>query len=402
MATKQEVKETTIEVLTDEQLKQLPQEVQTIVVKLDANLPPKELSVLNPLMLELFKIKEFESLIYIPMVESEDKKIAKENKKIFDEHISKFKEALKSISDFKKKSAEAKKAIKGPLDELGKDIISLERSVNATADETLAVLEKNFEIFIKETKAKALELKTKREEAATAEVNKLTEESKEKSATIIKSNLITFLKFEMLEGTKEDAMLARDSFTLEKLHEFKAGIKDRTFEDYAKGQDLSILENSELELIKLKFRNEFNDIINNIDTKIIALEALKDNTALVNTLEVIEETQEAVANAIAQTPNQSFTARTASGEMYSGSQAASEPIPLFEGGLIPEVEKILIVTAEKIRRVEESFRAVKGESITEEESIIAKRTRSSIILLGKTLDYIKLGNPAKENQQPNN
>lgn len=270
-----------IEIFTQEQLEVLPQEAKDSIINLEANLPQKELLVLNPLVSELLKIQELKKLKYVPLPEEPTKEDLAAHK----ENIEEFKAAKKSITALKSQNASAKTAIKKPLDLLGAQVLTIEKSVKAIAEEVLASIELTFKPYLDAEAEKARIAKEKKEAKELEAINKLTEENNAQASAFKKSSLITFLKYEMLEETKTETNNAIENYALDKLFKTRDLLAFKTFESLSAGKKLDLLDEEELATIKTTFSNEIELLKKNINTKITALQLEKDNEKLSDTVE---------------------------------------------------------------------------------------------------------------------
>lgn len=250
-----------IEVFTIDQLEILPQAAKESIISLSNNLPTKELLVLNPLVTELLRIKQLENITYTPLPPNP----TKEDLQIYKENIQQFKDAKKQITELKKQNASAKSAIKKPLDDLGKQVLTIEKSINLFADEIVEKLQLTFKPYIDEEAekaAKALAAKQAKEKEAIAA---LEEQNQAQALLFEKSKLITFLKYEMLESTKAEVNNAVAQYSLEALFKLRGEFNFKTFEFFTKEKNLSIIPPNELEEIKDYFVTETKTLLASID-----------------------------------------------------------------------------------------------------------------------------------------
>jgi len=272
-----------IEIFTQQQLEILPLDAKTSIVALEANLPQKELLVLNPLVLKLLKVKELEKLEYTPLPEEP----TEEEIQLHKESIEKFKEAKKEIAALKKQNGEAKSAIKKPLDLLGSQVLTIEKSINSVIVEVLESLSTTFKPYLDAESEKAAKAKAAKEAKATEAINKLTEENTAQANAYKKSTLITFLKYEMLGETKVEVQNAIENYIIDKLFLLRDSLPLKTFEVFTKEktEDLSLLDEQELASIKEFFNKEINLLTSNLNVKITALQLEKTNEKLSDTVE---------------------------------------------------------------------------------------------------------------------
>jgi hypothetical protein len=317
-----------IEIFTQEQLMVLPQEAKDSIINLGNNLPQKELMVLNPLVVELLKIKELAKIKYNPLPEEPTKEDIKAHK----ENIELYKNAKKSITALTQQNATAKKAIKGPLDTLGKQVLTIEKSVNTIAKEVLDTIQLTFKPYLDAEAERVRLAAIAKEEKEKAVINNLTQENVDVSNKFKKSTLTTFLRYEMLGPTKLEVENAIDNYALDKLFLLRDSIKIKNFEAYAVGQDLTLLDEEELEEIKIFFIKEIESFSKSINVRITALQALDENKTLTDRVETINDT-------IAETRGSNFTSpigmtnifdlATSTEQQTFGKGANQEMVPKF-------------------------------------------------------------------------
>lgn len=396
---KAEIKE--IEIFSLEQLEILPQTAKDSIVFLTDKLPQKELLILNPLVTELLKIKELEKLTYTPLPEEP----TKEDKEAYKLVIDKFKEAKKSISALTSQNALAKKSIKGPLDELGKKVIAIEKSVNTIAKEVLDAIELTFKPYLDEEKIKAAAALAKREAKATEAINTLTTQNTIQSNLFKKSTLITFLKYEMLEETKTEVNNAIANYSLDKLFGVRDMLTLKTWEQFTLGQQLELLEETELTDIKASFDKEFLLFKTNINTKITVLELEKTNEKLVEQVEAIETphvfTPAPVQNLMGATNIFEVIKSATNTPFGSGANMNTIPKEVYPTD-DKNVDFLDLVIAEinsckeNIAFIGKRFGESKSAELTEQDVENLRRVRGAEVLLKRTILYILNQLPPKE------
>jgi hypothetical protein len=388
--TKNEVKE--IEIFTLEQLEILPKEAKDSIITLGDNLPQKELMILNPLVAELLKIKELAKIKYVPLSAEPTKTEIADHK----DNIAEFKEAKKSISALTTQNALAKKAIKGPLDALGKEVLNIERSVNSIAKEVLEALETTFAGYLEAEKIKAAEALAKREEKAKAAVNELTEQNKAQSAIFAKSILTNFLKYELLVETKTEVNNAIDNYALDKLFTVRDMLSLKTWSHLTTGKDLSVYDEAELKVITDLFDIEIAQFKKNINNRIDALELQRTNEKL---LEAVEESK-----AVPAAPEKSPTLM-GSTNMFEVIQNGATT-PLGAGGSMNTVPRQLYPTDDKnvdfldliigelttckenMQFITNRFSNSTENSLTDQDRENIRRVKGASILIDRTVLYI--------------
>jgi hypothetical protein len=381
-----------IEIFTVEQLNVLPEEARVSIINLESNLPQKELLILNPLVSELLKIKELTKIKYVPLPEEPTKEELAAHK----ENIEEFKAAKKSIVALTQQNSKAKSAIKGPLDLLGKQVLTIEKSVKAIADEVLASIELTFKPYLDAEAEKARIAREKKEAKEKEAINKLTEENNAQANAYKKSQLITFLKYEMLGETKLEVNNAIENYSLDKLFSVRDMLSLKTFEQYATGKELELLEAEELDEIKNAFAKEIGLFRNNINTKIEALQLEKDNEQLSYTVEQYVEKTLAPPPIVSPISNTNvFDVMTNHADTPYGAGANQNTVPVE---LYPSNSKgvdFLDLVIGEINNCKDNVayirkRFLEDETIvkSEEDTKNIERVRGSLFLLDKTILYI--------------
>lgn len=332
---KPEVKE--IEIFTLEQLDVLPQEAKTSIIHLGNNLPSKELLVLNPLVTKLLKIKELTKIKYVPLPDD----ATPEQKEAHKASVEEFKEAKSQIAALKKQNGEAKSAIKKPLDLLGSQVLTIEKSINAIALEVLTSIEKTFKPYLDAAKEKKDTAAKAKEDKANLAINTLSDANLAQANTFKKSTLTTFLKYEMLTDTKTETNNAIENYALDNLFTFRDSLKLKTFEMFSAGQDLTILTPEELTSIKTFFTADIDLLVKNINVKITALQLEETNKNLTNTVE--NQTEQLQATKLPPPP--SF------GNVFGSPQAfamgvipSAPPVPVSMGSPISNTDVFQVMT----------------------------------------------------------
>ena len=415
-------KVTEIEIFSEEQLNVLPQEAKTSIIELGNNLPTKELLILNPLVAKLLKIKELTKIEYVPLPDN----ATKEQKEAHKASIEEFKEAKKEIAALKKQNSEAKSAIKKPLDLLGSQVLTIEKSIKAIVEEVFAEIEITFKPYLDEVAEKAAALAKAKTDKANEAINALSAQNLEQANTFKKSQLITFLKYEMLGPTKLEVSNAIENYTLDKLFSVRDMLSIKTFEQFTINQQLDLLDEEELSNIKTFFSKEIKDFISNINVKITALQLEKTNEKLSDTVENQTEQLEAIKlpqpptpptfNTIPLAPpspsnfgspisnTDVFEVMTkANGDAYgSGANQNTVPVKL---DIYPknhnDVDFLDLVIAQ-INDCKENIEYLRKRYIedsnivkTEDDKANIEKVRGAGFLMDKTIDYI-LGKPFKQ------
>lgn len=416
---KPQVKE--IEIFTLEQLNVLPQEAKTSIIELGNNLPQKELLVLNPLVTKLLQIKELTKIQYVPLPEN----ATPEQKEAHKASLEEFKDAKAQITALKKQNGEAKSAIKKPLDLLGKQVLTIEKAIDKIALEVLGDIEKTFKPYLDATKEKKDAAAKAKEDKANEAINTLSDANLAQANQFKKSQLTTFLKYEMLTDTKTEVNNAIENYTLDKLFIVRDSLKLKTFETFATGQDLTILSTEDLTAIKTFFTVDIDLLIKNINVKITALQLEETNKNLTNTVENQTEQLEAIklpppplpptiissvvppapvsvtmSSPISNTDVFEFITES-NGQPYgSGANQNTVKIDIYPKNH-NEVDFLDLVIAQiedckaNVEYIRKRFVEDTNIVKTEDDKVNIEKVRGAKFLMDKTIEYI-LGKPFKE------
>lgn len=389
----QEVKE--IEVFSIEQLQILPQDAKESIILLSNNLPTKELLVLNPLVTKLLQIKKLEEIVYTPLPENPTKEDVAAHK----ENIQEFKSALKDITGLKQQAGQAKTAIKKPLDNLGKQVLVIEKSINNLANEISEKIKNKFKPYLDaeaEKAAAALAAKQAKEKEA---INALEKQNEAQALLFQKSTLTTFLKYEMLEATKKEVQNALATYSKEALFELRGSFNFKTFEFFTKEKNISLIPPDELTPIREHFNSEINTMIASINNAIKTKELEATNERLIEEVAPEQppiEAQMLMANMDAFELANSKTAvpfgvganpNTVQREIYPSNENEVDFLDL----VIKEINECKERVSYIYKRYTES-----KTNFSDQEKENIRRVRGGIQLLGKVVLYILNQLPTKQ------
>lgn len=386
-----------IEVFSIEQLEILPVQAKESIIVLSNNLPSKELLVLNPLVAELLKIQKLKELTYTPLGENPTKEEIEAHK----ENIQEYKNAKKDITSLKQQNAKAKTAIKKPLDDLGKQVLNFEKSINALADEVTETVQTTFKPYLDaeaEKAAAALAAKQAKEKAA---INALSEQNQAQAAMFAKSQLITFLKYEMLGATKLEVNNAVQHYSLEALDKLRGEFNFKTFEFFTKEKDLTLLSAEELTEIKMFFDAEIKAFILSIENAIRAKQAEKQVEKLSDAIEEPNFPPPAAQMMMAQMDTFELAQAKTETPFGSGANPVTMPREIYPSN--PEEVDFLDLVIGEIKKTKDNVQYIYSRFVesktdfTDDEKENIRRVRGSIQLIDKTILYILNQLPPKTN-----
>lgn len=203
--------EVTVDVFTEEQLQTLPAETRNDIVFLEQKLPPAQIKALAPLINKMLKIKEYEQLEY------------KEGDK---DQIDTYKMYKKDIAGFKKLIDKVKKEIKGPLDDMGKKVIAIEKFSKSFADEVLNNMAINWKPWEDAERKRLDALAEQRNKKQTEVINKLTEEQQLQANDIKKKNALNHIKYVAAQPYEQEVHNQIENYSLDGLRTLQAKLQN--------------------------------------------------------------------------------------------------------------------------------------------------------------------------------
>lgn len=261
MGTKNEVKE--IQILSDEQIKALPDTVKENVVFLTENMPPKELMVLNPLVTTLLDLRE--KADKLKLEKEEDGSFKKDSIKEYKE----VKAEQRSFNGTLKKTA---KEMKDPINKIRAGIIEIEKTFKAESDQIKEDFEEKFAEYEKEQAEKARIAKEKKDAAMNAEIEKANEETEKLRLQQKKMNMYNDIRNveinQKITDRVADAIEESNESTLERL---QAEIAQKTWENTVPPQVDELDDEVIAELISA-FDKAKNRAVESINARLVKYE----------------------------------------------------------------------------------------------------------------------------------
>lgn len=377
----------TVEVFTEEQLQLLPKGAQESIIFLEKNLPSKELLVLNPLVSHLLRIKEHENLKYV----EGDKSV-----------IDSYKVAKKDISSFKKASGEAKKAMKGPIDAIGKQILAIEKEVNSVADQVLNTMMKEFDAFEKEEEKRIEADRAKRVKKETETINQLTQEQQDQANQIEKTKILNKIKFEAAADIEMKVNQAIDNYSMDALKNLYTEVSTYNetsvftgFRAEAKNLIEKLLLTDDEFINACNFYQEkIRVLLNRIQDKIQLLETTGENQKLQTEKSTISSLGTFMLGAAGKYDSNIEPAVPENVDLPITTQPIKTQAPLvfrnedgtvnFSGHLANICEGLILQKQDLI----ELYDVIRLEVKTEDDAAKVKKLSGICVLLGKVIDYI--------------
>jgi hypothetical protein len=373
------------EIITEEQLEILEVSTKETIVSLKEELPLKQLAVLNPMLVELMKVKAFEEIKYNPEKEKES--------------ALEYEEANKQITAFIKLAGEAKSAIKKPLDAIGKNVLKVEKDVIAIASEVRNTIQTEFVIYLTE-KARVAKEKADKIIAKEAAAIKLLEDSqREMKDMALKSEIANKIKYEVLEKTSDIVDNAIDAYSLEALNTLSQEIEGYSdFQGMLNARNISFIS-GETEL----FNQEEQDMLSSFYLrKVASLKKVVDTKIQLKSLEKVVEIDQITSTAKSNF-KESFQSNLG---LNFGSENGIFPEPKQEIALIvknPELDietllstnysdLSLVLDFSKTKLAEERINLTsiynEARKIPNPDTKSLAKISGVIIMFGKIIDYI--------------
>ena len=285
------------QVLTEEQILELPVEVKENVVFLTEKLGASELVTLNPMVVELLEIRKMnEELILMP--KNLDGDFNKENIKDY--------KALKSkIRSFNSKIKSSAKKLKIEPAKITKGIIAIEKTFlneNKIVQDSAA---EKFALYEADVIEKARIAKEKKDKALTDKIAEEKAIAEKANLNLNKTVIYNKVKYELINKKySEDVSDAVLNANEAKLKEMRNELLLNSYDEFIKGNDISILDENVQSELKDYFISSKNKALNSIDARVKAIETEKENTILSAKNETIKETVEETTKAFTESYSQ--------------------------------------------------------------------------------------------------
>ncbi len=284
-----------IEVLSEDQIKKLPKEIQEGIVILDKNLPSEKMNKLNPVLVEFFKLKQ--KVDDIKYIEGDDKK----NK----ESIALYKKIDKEFIAYKKALTETHKEIKKPLQEVIKPLDAFKRIFVEKQDEERSRLKGKFKPYLDEQAKKAQQRKEKAKAAETARIAELEAQNTESQNIIKRGQVYNRIKHTLIGGISKTAAVNVSQLSLEALINEKNQLSAHTYQILIQDEkDYDLLEDSQKTELQKEYDRTKETYLKLYGDKIETLEKQKDADYNARKLKEQEEKESAPAQEVNQTPQE--------------------------------------------------------------------------------------------------
>lgn len=280
MSTGKEVTE--IQVLTEEQIKALPLIIQENVIFLTEQLGSKELSELNPMVIELLDLRKTEAeLVLMPL--NEEGKFNKEN-------IQNYTNLKTSVGKFNAKIKVTAKTLKKPQAKIQKGIIAIEKTFLSEASKVKESVIEKFAVYEADKLEKAKIAQQKKNQVLLDQIAKENKEKKEAQNKLNKTTTYNTIKYELInkQFTEDvsDAVLNANEDKLKGLHN---KVSKTSYEKIIGSNDVSILDLEVQTELKDYFNTSKTNAILSIDARIKAIKTEKENAILEAKNETIKE-----------------------------------------------------------------------------------------------------------------
>lgn len=273
----EETEELEVVVLTEEQIKAMPEETQEDIVFLTENVPTNQLVKLNPLVVNLSEIKNEAAKIKYKKPDKEGLLV----KKDFDaENIKEFTECVGKVKSYRSALKSTCSELKRPQLDINKAYNAIQKVFHDEATAVLDAMEADFKDW-RDFQQREKEEKEKRKNKALIEAKEQAES--QASAAVEKAERMEVynnLKFSVIGNilVETSNMVLRSN--KETLQARLTLLQNGVYSDYTKDVKLDILtEEQQKELVE-KYNNDVQDSIELIRKKLEAIETETKNVQL--------------------------------------------------------------------------------------------------------------------------
>jgi hypothetical protein len=187
----EEVKE--LQVLTEDQIKALPETVKENVTFLTKKIPTTELAVLNPMVVELLRLREVgENIVLMPKNSNGD------YNKI---NIQEFTNLKVDTGKFNANIKRAAKELKKEPAKITKGIIAIEKTFLAEAKTVLENVSETFKPYLEYKEEKAAEAQRKKDQALLDKIKEETDAREQTDLKLQKTNIYNKIKYDAINGS---------------------------------------------------------------------------------------------------------------------------------------------------------------------------------------------------------
>lgn len=258
---------TEIQVLTEEQISELPKDAVKEVAALNKSLVTEQLQIFVPVVQQYIDLRDRVSKLKLE--KDEDGKIKKDS-------LQEYKSIKKEIGSFNTMQKEKIKEIKDPINAIRADIISVDKTFKSESDKLKEAIQNEFKEWEDEQQRKREEAKAKKEAAMRAEIeeaNARAEEERKKSEV---SHTINAIKYDEIMGNITGrANQLVNTLNIASLKSLVSEFKNKKFLELTLNYDVSLIEDETMEKLKSQFEKEISSSIALIENKIKSLEKEK-------------------------------------------------------------------------------------------------------------------------------
>lgn len=256
-----------ITVLTEEQINALPQKTKDDVIFLMEHLPASGLLKLSKLGEELIEMKKLASEL----------KYIEDNK----ENLQDYKNIKSKVKNFRARLPEVKKELKGPLDAMGKKILSVEKIIKSEADSYLDIIDKTFKPYLDAEAKKKADKEKKKEEERNKAIKEANDAATQAQKLAKRGQLYNDIRYQTIQNKiGRVAMTNCQTFTAAALKEALNKLEALTYSSMLKENgfdDLSPLLEEQKEELQKEFVNERDFALATYRQRINQLEEAQEN-----------------------------------------------------------------------------------------------------------------------------
>lgn len=288
-----------VQVLTTEQINNLPEVVKENVVFLTKRVNATDLAELNPLVTELLEIKEQGSKL-IFAGKDEEGNYPKDN-------IQEFVDVKKAVRTYRAKVKKSATALKEEPKRINKAIIAIEKTFTEEATKVYNNAEKLFDEYIKHEEEVKKERERKKNEALLKQVEESQKQSEQANLKLEITALYNKLKYEKITNQLVSSVqLAVVESNKEGIERKYNSVREITWNDIIEDENVSILEQdvlAELQEFFIASRKNALAILNNKLQDIARQEqSIADKATVEAVKETVLPTQKQIVNEAGEIP----------------------------------------------------------------------------------------------------
>lgn len=252
-----------ITILTEEQIKALPQEAVDTVMVLNDDLANKQLRIFVPVVQDYMKLRD--QALALKVEKGEKGEITKDS-------IQAYKDLKKATGSFNSSLKTEIKKIKDPLNDTKSKVISVEKTFKTESDKIKDAAEKLFKEYEDEVARKKQEALDKKNAALNAKITEAENEAAELKKTSARSETINNLKYkETLEGITQKASDAVTNLNEGQVKALSQTLGITDFKDVLAKYDTSDIDDATLDSLEVSYVQAVKNAKSLLDNHLLSL-----------------------------------------------------------------------------------------------------------------------------------